>query len=164
MAAKLWWVAGRVLQGLDDRPIWRNSVENRAEFMAKDYEVNLMRLPLRAWIQRRIDKGATLIEACRAWLEHEAAKATKAAAKAKTEWAAKVAAWEFFNTEREKARQGLQSAIKLGQGSFLHGGKWRVCSHKWTWRDYALANNEDPMKYVREVGADPADLDKEHAD
>jgi hypothetical protein len=165
MAAKLRWEAGRVLEGLaDSRTAFCCSAEIRADFMAKNYELNLMRLPLRKWIQRRIDKGATLIEACRARIEHKAAKATKAAAKAKTEEAAKVAAWEFFNTEREKARQGLQSAIKLGQESFLHGGKWRVCSHKWTWRDYALANNEDPMKYVREVGADPADLDKEQAD
>jgi hypothetical protein len=162
IATKLRWLAGRVLQGLDDKPALQNSpLEIRAEFMAKDYEVNLMRLPLRAWIQRRIDKGASLIEACRARLDHEAANATKAAAKAKAEQPAKVAAWEFFNTEREKARQGLPSAIKLGQPSFLHGGKWRLCSHKWTWRDYALADNEDPIKYVQEVGVDPADLDKE---
>jgi hypothetical protein len=153
MAAKLRWQAARVLAGE------RFTIE---EAMAKDYEVNLMRLSLRAWIQRRIDKGATLIEACRARLDHEAAKATEAAAKAKAEQAANAAAWEFFNTEREKARQGLPSAIKLGQESFEYGGKWRVCIHKWTWRDYALANNEDPMKYVQGVGADPADLDKEH--
>jgi hypothetical protein len=53
--------------------------------MAKDYELNLMRLPLRAWIQRRIDKGATLIEACRARLEHEAAKEAACTVKEKAE-------------------------------------------------------------------------------
>lgn len=85
-AAKLRWEAGRVLQGLaDSRTAFCCPAEIRAEFMAKDYEVNLMRLPLRAWIQRRIDKGATLIEACRARLDHEAAKEAARTVKDKAE-------------------------------------------------------------------------------
>jgi hypothetical protein len=152
MAAKLRWQAARELAG---------ERITREEAMAKDHEGNLMRLPLRAWIQRRIDRGATLIEACRVRIKHEAAiEARKEAAK-EAEQVANAAAWEFFNTEREKARQGLPSAIKLGQTSFLFGGKWRSCHDRWTWRDYALAANADPMEYIQDVGATPADLDTE---
>src|SRR5262249_24842160 len=122
-------------------------------------EVNLLRLPLRAWIQGRIDKGATLTEACRARFEHEAAKEANKNAAEEAEQAANAAAWEFFHAERDKARQGLPSVIKLGQDSFQHGGKWGICSHKWTLRDRALAANVDPMEYFQDEGAAPADLD-----
>jgi hypothetical protein len=118
MAARCRWEAERILNGNLDR----DSHEARAEFLAKDYDVNLMPLPLRRWIDRRVEKGNSVIEACRLRIEHEANRKAKNAAKAEAEEAEKAAARQRADSYL-RANWGL--SIPLGAWSFEFEGKTR---------------------------------------